>query len=178
MLSLNFLFFFNCISSAKTFYIGDDVVDRFDFNRFIKIDLDSDGWQVVRANTRNWGVLQRIVGIARVENNEIMEMIEVYEGLLGGYYVAHVEPVITEIVFKDKHDGCYERPEYFKLELYRRGSTFNCMIIKHMDVTKELNYPDGPYDKAAASAYNNWIKKNSLIYPKIMLVSHHGYFSD
>ena len=49
MLSLNFLFFFNCISSAKTFYIGDDVVDRFDFNRFIKIDLDSDGWQVVRA---------------------------------------------------------------------------------------------------------------------------------
>ena len=83
MLSLNFLFFFNCISSAKTFYIGDDVlIDLILID--LKIDLDSDGWQVVRANTRNWGVLQRIVGIARVENNEIMEMIEVYEGLLEG----------------------------------------------------------------------------------------------
>ena len=177
ILSLNSLFFFNSISNAKTFYIGDEVVGTFNFNRFIKIDLKGKNWQVVRANTSNWGVLQRVVGIARVENNEIMEMIEAYEGLLGGYYVAHVEPIITEIVFKDKHDGCYERPEYFLLKLYRRGSTFNCMIIRHMDVSKELNYPDGSHDKAAASAYNHWIKKNSLTYPKIMLESHHSYFS-
>ena len=173
----NFLLILNTASFAKTFYIGDEVNNIFNFNRFIKINLESDNWQVVRANTSNWGVLQRVVGIARVENNEIMEMIEAYEGLLGGYYVAHVEPIITEIVFKDKHDGCYERPEYFLLKLYRRGSTFNCMIIRHMDVSKELNYPDGPHDKAAASAYNYWIKKNSLTYPKIMLESHHSYFS-
>ena len=106
-----------------------------------------------------------------------MEMIEIYEGLLAGYYVGHVNPILTEIVFKDKHDGCYERPEYFLLKLYRKGSTFNCMIVRHMDVTKELNSPDGPQGKAAASAYNYWIKKKSLNYPKIMLESHHTYFS-
>ena len=174
---LYFFFLLNFNSFAKTFYIGEEVNDVFNFNRYIKIKLETDNWEVIRANTRNAGILQRIVGIARVENNEIMEMIEVYEGLLAGYYVAHVEPIITEIVFYDKHDGCYERPEYFLLELYRRGSTFNCMIVRHMDVTKELNYPDGPHDKAAASAYNYWIKKNSLNYPKIMLISHHDYFS-
>jgi len=173
----NFLLTFNSTSFAKTFYIGDEVNNVFDFNRYIKIKLDSDNWEVVRANTSNWGVLQRIVGIARVENNEIMEMIEIYEGLLAGYYIGHVDPIIIEIVFHDKHDGCYERSEYFLLELYRKGSTFNCMIVRHMDVTKELNYPDSPHGKAAASAYNYWIKKKSLNYPKVMLVSYHTYFS-
>ena len=174
----NFSFIFTSISISKTFYIGDEVKNVFDFNRYIKIKLETDNWEVVRANTSNWGVLQRVVGIARVENNEVMEMIEVYEGLLAGYYVGHVEPIITELVFHDKYDGCYERPEYFLLELYRKGSTFNCMIVRHMDVTKELNYPDdSTYGKAAASAYNNWIKKRSIKFPKIMLESHHSYFS-
>ena len=173
----NFLLIFNTTSFAKTFYIGDEVNNVFDFNQYIKINLDSDNWEVVRANTSNWGVLQRIVGIARVENNEIMEIIEIYEGLLAGYYVGQVNTILTEMVFKDKHDGCYERPEYFLLKLYRKGSTFNCMIVRHMDVTKELNYPDGSQGKAAASAYNYWIKTKSLNYPKIMLESHHTYFS-
>ena len=177
ILFFNFLLIFNTTSFAKTFYIGDEVNNVFDFNQYIKINLDSDNWEVVRANTSNWGVLQRIVGIARVENNEIMEIIEIYEGLLAGYYVGQVNTILTEMVFKDKHDGCYERPEYFLLKLYRKGSTFNCMIVRHMDVTKELNYPDGPQGKAAASAYNYWIKKKSLNYPKIMFESHHTYFS-
>ena len=171
-------FTFGTNTFAKTFYIGEEVKDFFSFNQYIKIKLKRGNWEVVRANTSNWGILQRVVGIARVENNEVMEMIEVYEGLLAGYYVGHVEPIITELVFHDKYDGCYERPEYFLLELYRKGSTFNCMIVRHMDVTKELNYPDdSTYGKAAASAYNNWIKKRSIKFPKIMLESHHSYFS-
>lgn len=169
--------FFNLNAVAKTFYIGEEINNSFNFNRHIKIDINTGNWEVVRAETLNWGVLQRIVGIGRVQNNEIIEIIEVYEGLLGGYYSGYVDPMITEIVFKDKHDGCYERPEYFLLELYHKGNTHNCMIIRHFDVTKELNYPDSPNGKAAASAYNHWIKKNSLQHPKIMLESNHSYFS-
>ena len=161
---------------AKTFYIGDKVNNYFNYNKDIKIKLSPGNWSVIRTAMR--GVpKQKIVGIGRVENNEIMELVEVYEGLLAGYYVSYVEPVLMEIVFKDEHDGCYERPEYYLLELYQKGSTFNCMIISHMDVTKELNYPDSPDGKAAASAYNFWIKQNSLTYPKIMLASYHTYFS-
>ena len=173
----NFLLIFNTTSFAKTFYIGEEVKNIFEFNTYIKIKLDRGNWEVVRSNTVNNGVLQRIVGIARVENNEIMEMIEVYEGVLAGFYIGDVDPIIIEIVFHDKHDGCYERAEYFLLELYRKGSTFNCLIVRHMDVTKELNYPDSPWGKAAASPYNYWIKKKALVYPKIMLEAHHDYFS-
>ena len=163
-------------SSAKTFYTGDQVKDFFNYNNDITIKLNPGNWTVVRNQTRGFPK-QRIVGIGRVENNEIIEMIEIYEGLLGGYYIKYIEPVLIELMFKDEHDGCYERSEYYLLEYYRKGSTFNCMVVRHMDVTKELNYPDSPDGKAAASAYNFWIKSNSLTYPKILLESYHSYFS-
>jgi len=96
---LNLIIPFNTISYAKTFSIGVEVNDVFNFNSYLKIKLDRGNWEVIRANTRNNGVLQRIVGIVRVENNEIMEMIEVYEGLLAGFYIGDVDPIIIEIVF-------------------------------------------------------------------------------
>ena len=91
-----------------------------------------------------------------------MEMIEVYEGLLGGYYVAHVEPVITEIVFKDKHDGCYERPEYFYLNFYRKGSTFNCFKVRHGVPEKAIYDPDDPELRNANSQIKKWIREKSI----------------
>ena len=182
MKKILFLLFFSFIisitsnSSAKTFYTGDQVKDYFIYNNDIKIKLNPGNWIVVRNQQRGYPK-QKIVGIGRVENNEIVEVIEVYEGLLAGYYIKYIEPVLIEFMFKDKHDGCYERSEYYLLKLYRKGSTFNCMRIRHIDVNKVLNYPDSPDGKAAASAYNFWIKSNSLTYPKVMLSSYHTYFS-
>jgi len=163
---------------AAPFFIGQEVKNNFIYDKKIQLSIDGNNWEVIRKNiSLDYGIKQKIVAIGRIENNEIMEMIEVYEGVLGGLYISDIDPIITEIVFKDKHDGCYERPEYYLLELYRKGSTHNCMIVSHMDVTKELNYPDSPHGKAAASAYNFWIKKKSLSYPKIMFSAYHGYFS-
>ena len=176
LLFLSFIINITSNSSAKTFYIGDQVNDYFNYNKDIKIKLNPGNWTVVRKQTR--GVpKQKIVGIGRVENNQIMEVVEIYDAQLAGYYNYYIDPIIIELMFKDKHDGCYERSEYYLLKLYRKGSTFNCMIVGHTDVTKELNYPDSPDGKAAASAYNFWIKSNSLTYPKIMLGSYHTYFS-
>ena len=176
LLCFSFIISLTSNSSAKTFNTGDQVKDYFNYNNDIKIKLNPGNWTVVRHQYR--GVpKQKIVGIGRVENNEIVEMIEVYEGLLAGYYIKYIEPILIELMFKDKHDGCYERSEYYLVEFYRKGSTFNCMVIRHTDVNKELNYPDSPDGKAAASAYNFWIKSNSLTYPKVMLSSYHTYFS-
>jgi hypothetical protein len=163
---------------AAPFFVGQEVKNNFIYDKKIQLSIDGDNWEVIRKNTSlDYGIKQKIVSIGRIENNEIMEIIEVYEGVLAGLYISDIDPIIIEIVFKDKHDGCYERPEYFLLELYRKGATYNCMIVSHMDVTKELNYPDSPHGKAAASAYNYWIKKKSLSYPKIMFSAYHGYFS-
>ena len=176
LLFLSFIINITSNSLARTFSIGEQVNDYFIYNNDIKIKLNPGNWTVVRYQFR--GVpKQRIVGIGRVENNEIVELIEIYEGLLAGYYIKYIEPILIELMFKDKHDGCYERSEYYLVEFYRKGSTFNCMRVRHIDVAKELNYPDSPDGKAAASAYNFWIKSNSLTYPKILLQSYHTYFS-
>ena len=162
---------------AKQFNIGDQINNYFNFNKDISIELTSGNWTVVRSEDYIDEIKQRIVGIARVENNEVMEIIEVYEGLLAGYFIGYVDPILIELVFKGEHDGCYERPEYFLVEFYRKGSTFNCMVIRHMDVRKELKYPDHPEDQLSAASYNNWIKQTSVKYPKIMFESNHTYFS-
>ena len=163
---------------AGSFFVGQEVKNNFIYDKKIQLSIDGDNWEVIRKNTSlDYGIKQKIVGIGRIENNEIMEMIEVYEGDLAGRWISDIDPIIIEIVFHGQHDGCYERPEYYLLELYRKGSTYNCMVVSHMDVTKELNYPDSPHGKAAASAYNFWIKQKSLNYPKIMFSTYHGYFS-
>lgn len=176
ILLLSILINFSNNSLAQPFNIGAQINDYFNYNNDIKIKLNPGNWTVIR-NQTDGHPPQKIVGIGRVENNEIVEIIEVYDGKLGGFYVYYVDPLLTEIVFKDKHDGCYERAEYFLLELYRKGSSFNCMIVRHMDVVKELKYPDGHHGKAAAAAYNFWINQNSLSYPKILLQTYHTYFS-
>jgi hypothetical protein len=163
---------------AESFFVGKKINNNFIYDKKIKISLQSDNWEVIRKNiSLDYGIKQKIVGIGRIENNEIMEMIEIYEGDLAGRWISDIDPIIIEIVFNNKYDGCYERPEYYLLELYRKGSTYNCMVVSHMDVTKELNYPDSPHGKAAASAYNFWIKQKSLTYPQIMFSTYHGYFS-
>jgi len=175
MKKILYLLFFSFIisitsnSSAKTFYTGDQVKDYFIYNNDIKIKLNPGNWTVVRNQQRGYPK-QKIVGIGRVENNEIVEIIEIYEGLLAGYYIKYIEPILIELMFKDKHDGCYERSEYYLVEFYRKGSTFNCMVIRHMDVRKELKYPDDPEDKLSATSYNNWIKQTSVKYPKGALI--------
>ena len=166
------------ILSAENFSIGKNIGNTFIFNNKIQIDLDGDNWVVVRkSHEGSYGIQQNIIGIGRVENNEVMEMIEVYKGDLSGLYIDSINQAIIEILFKDKNDGCYERPEYYLLELYRKGSSHNCMIVRHMDVTKELNYPDSSDAKGAAAAYNQWIREKSLTFPKIMFESQHSYFS-
>ena len=169
-------FNFSSVSYAKSFTIGEKLSGYFDYNKHLKIKLSPGDWHVIRKTTE--GVpRQKIVGIGKVENNEIQEVIEVYEGKLAGYYVKYVDPIIIEMVFKNKYDGCYERAEYYLLKLYRKGSTFNCMVVRHTDMTKLLNYPDDPEDRGLASAYNFWIKSKNLTYPKIMLETYHTYFS-
>jgi len=147
-------------------------------NKNFKIKLSEGEWVVVRNAKNIWGgITQRIIGIVRLENNEVMEVVEIYEGLLSSILMGEVDPIIYEMVFKNNYDGCYERPEYFLLKFYARGKAHNCMIISHWDMPKELTNPDDPESRANSAIYNNWIKKYSIKIPEIMLASQHSYFS-
>ena len=69
------------VSYAKNFIVGEEVRDYFNYNKHLKIKLSPGEWYVIRKAME--GVpKQQIVGIGKVKNNEIQEVIEVYEGKL------------------------------------------------------------------------------------------------
>ena len=55
-----------------------------------------------------------------------------------GKYQGAINKMIYEILFKNKYDGCYERPEYTVLEVYAKGSSHNCFRVAHADIIKEF----------------------------------------
>ena len=113
--------------------------------------------------------------IARLENNEVMELIWVEKANLSGESMGLIDQAVNEIVFKDKYDGCYERPEYFLVDVFSKGSTHNCMVIKHLDTKKELFAPDDP--ETTYGQLKKWLIENSIIIPPISFHSFHSYFS-
>ena len=176
-LSLIFLFIKNFVY-ADNYQTGQIIINEFKINKNFTINLSKGKWNVVRKQTMNaYGIKQSIVGIVRLKENQIVELIEIYEGNLSGKRISDVDQAVYEIVFKNKYDGCYERPEYYHLEFFTKGRVHNCMVVRHWDTEKELYRPDDPEKKGSAYEYKNWIKKNSIIIPKIVLASNHSYFS-
>ena len=53
------------------------------------------------------------------------------ENVIPAKWIGYVDPWIVEIVFKDKYDGCYQRPEYYVFEFFAKGSSFNCFWVYH-----------------------------------------------
>ena len=116
--------------------------------------------------------------LVRLENNVAVESIEIGEMKTAGIYESLVNQAIYEALFKNKYDGCYERPEYYLLELYKKGVTHNCFRIRHIDVFKELNNPDDITAKGYLAPLKQYLRSNSNVtIPKVGLSSFHSYFS-
>ena len=115
--------------------------------------------------------------IKDIEDNKFIEGISIEELKTEGKYQAAINQIIYEILFKNKYDGCYERPEYTVLEVYAKGSSHNCFKVLHEDIIKELYNPDDPQRKTANIQLRRWLKKRSIELPKIALSSSHSYFS-
>ena len=108
ILSILFSLFVFEKTFAKAFFIGQIISKEIQINKSFKIKLPEGEWEVVRMSSDgSYGITQRIIGIIRVENNEVMELIEIYEGLLAGIYQSAVNEAIYEIVFKNKYDGAF-----------------------------------------------------------------------
>jgi len=167
------------VGFTEEFKAGQIVKDKFILSKENQVDLSPGDWVVV--NDESWigpiTILIRTVGIVKVIDNEIAEVIELRVGDLTASYQGHINVALKEIIFKDKHDGCYSRPEYFLIEVYKKGNSFNCMLVNHADMNKMLYSPDNPELKAERRFYRQFIKSEKLVLPPIMLQSYHTYFS-
>ena len=86
-----------------------------------------------------------------------------------GRYQGYIAPWVEEWLYHDKHDGCYERPEYTLMKRFKKGKVHNCILVGHMEVLKELHRPDSEDSKWTSAVLRKWLDKNNIKVPKIML---------
>jgi hypothetical protein len=179
LLTILFILFNNVEARIEHYNVGQEVTEYLDLSKKTRVKLPEGKWEVIdRWTESGHGLKFSVLGLGRIENNEIVEMMEVAYSNLAGAYIKYIDHAMIEVIFKGNHDGCYERPEYYLVEVFRKGSTHNCLVIDHIDVMKELNNPDDPYDKGIMSPIKYWLKNNSDVkVPFIMLGSFHSYFS-
>ncbi len=179
ILFIIFISFYLISSSNATGYkYGNKVKDIFEPTRNFKIDLPPGEWIVTQSkNDAFYGLRWKSYIIVRLENGKVAELIGFEEFHPAGQYINIVNNVIIEVFFKNEHDGCYERPEYYYLNFFRKGVTFNCLRIGHRDINNRVYYPKDPELRNAYSQLKKWLRNNSLDLPKIGFWSNHAYFS-
>ena len=162
---------------GETYKTGQEVEGQIFFSKKVKIDLPEGKWIIAARQLYNYhGLNLEEYILVKTENNEFLEGVRVGQFQLRGIVEARINTALYEILFKDKYDGCYERPEYFVLEFYTKGSSHNCFWVMHEEVNKLYN-PDDPALRGANRLIKKWLKDNSIKLPKITLGSDHSYFS-
>ena len=175
LLSILFSLFIFEKTFSKAYFVGDIISNKIEVSKKLTVKLPDGEWEVVaKYTTSEYGLGLKALMLARVENNVPVEFFTIYEGLLGGIYQSALNEAVYEITFKDKNDGCYERPEYYKLAVYKRGSAHNCLVISHYD-SNDLYIKEDPEDTSAQ--VKKWLKQNNYSQRPIMLSSFHSYFS-
>jgi len=178
-----FLFFLTILISlnyqsnlnAKMYKIGTELENEIKFSKRFIIPLTEGKWEVINQYDFNYFFPFKGNSIIRLENDEIMEFIWIERANLAGFEMGLVDNAVKTIVFKDKYDGCYQRPEYYIVDVFSKGSTHNCFVVRHIETNKELFAPDDPLDSNAQ--LKKRLRELSPIIPPIMFASKHSYYS-
>jgi len=166
------------IAEAASYKLNDIVENNFSVSKKFKITLPEGKWIIAEKSSEYYyGLTTKIYSLLRLENKKLIELIEIAEMNTAGIFESDVNQAIFEALFKNKYDGCYERPEYSVLRLYAKGSTHNCFWLGHADIYKELFTPEDPEQKNANAQLRRYIKQYQIQLPKVGLFSNHFYFS-
>ena len=162
--------------NAKKYKVNDVVENQFVMNKKFKLNLPKGKWTVIRSHGDNYyGLASKVYMLIRLENNFAVESIEIAEMKTAGIYENIVNQAIYKAIFKNQYDGCYERPEYSVVKVYKKGTTHNCLVIDHSDVHKDFFTPDDP--QISDAGVKKWIRDNNIQLPRVGLSSFHAYFS-
>ena len=171
------LFFINN-SFAKKYKIDDVIEDRFYINKKFVVNLPKGKWILAeKSSSYFYGLTSKQFTIVKVENEKVIEGISISEWKTAGVHENIVNQALYEILFKNKYNGCYERPKYTVLKFYAKGSTHNCFWVGHRDLIKHIYNPDDPELKTANTQLKKWLKIKQFSLPKVALYSEHSYFS-
>ncbi len=175
---LIFTVLWNTISLAKNFKIGQKIENEFRFSKKVSFQLEPGVWEIIDRDIWFFGIIKlESVTLALIENNELIALREFGVSNMSAGYQSDIDMAIVEIFYKNKYDGCYERPEYTLVKTFTKGNSHNCLVINHIDPIEILFSPDDPDLYVYRNEIRRYVKENNIKLPKIMLQSHHMYFS-
>ena len=105
IIKIIFLFLiFNSHSIAQKINLDD-----FTVNKYLKTKLSPGDWYLaVKESDPFYGLWFDAYTLAKIENELVKELIFIGIADVAGVYESYVNEAVQEIVFKNKHDGCYE----------------------------------------------------------------------
>tara|TARA_Y100000741_G_scaffold363957_1_gene353501 strand:+ start:1116 stop:2045 length:930 start_codon:yes stop_codon:yes gene_type:complete len=111
------------------------------------------------------------IEFVQTKSNLWKGLFSVCEIVSGGKFAADIGLYLSNLLKKGKYDNCTLRREYYYANLWSKGMSYNCFKTRHVDIYKELNYPDDP--ETMVGYISNYVFDNNIKLPKIALQSQH-----
>ena len=113
-------------------------------------------------------LMTRCIEFYQQEKNLIKGTISYCDIVTGGKWTPQISMILKNLLKNDKYDNCTLRAEYFYAQLLTKGTSMNCLMIRHIDTYKELNYPD---DQSTVIKYvKNFFEKKNFEIQKTIIV--------
>ena len=114
VLSMFLLLTINSVSYAKKYKLNEVLSGKLNLNNKFELNLPEGKWIVVNARQKPYyGLFSKLYTLVKLENNAAVEWIQIAEMYTAGVYENIINQAIYEAIFKNKYDGCYQRPEYY-----------------------------------------------------------------
>ena len=182
---LGFIILFFFISSSLSVYAGRTKLKKNHFyekeifwTSKIKYELPPGKWRLIDKWGWEWSsISSRGASFILDDGNRASAFFEISEINTNGKYVAYLTNWLQKIFFRNEHDGCYERPEYYLLIRKKRGAFFNCFTTRHFDLKKRFYDADDQWQKVGVAKIRKYLETNNITYPRIMLYRNHDFFA-
>ena len=162
---------------SREYIVGEEIQNQVVLDKTLQIELSPGTWTIIEEDFWDYAPFSgKYISLAKIKNNEISEVYSLSYLDTFGKYISDVNSWLHKVIYKNKYDGCYKRPEYYILELFNKGSSTNCLIIRHIDPNKELYNPDDKELAYLDAPLIRWIEDNSIKVPDVMLQSEHLIF--
>ena len=175
---LGLLLIVNIAEAKTTKFIKGEFYEGTVLWQSIEVDLPPGKWQYVASESwyfRNFGYTTW--SFVQTENNKLKAVSGLTILHTGGKYLWALGTVLYNELTRGKYDSCTLRPEYYAAKLYAKGNSSNCFLVAHAEVYKELYNPDNPELRGSDIAFKQWIKKNNIELPAIVVCRSHLYYA-
>ena len=179
LLILIFSFLIVSNSLAKNTFLKNGSIYKgeivFKFNKYLLPDGDWTYFNKLGESVPGTNLQISCIHFLNEKNASVEGYFEICDLTTGGKWTPQIAFIISNLVKNDRYDNCNLKPEYYYSKYISIGNTSNCFVFRHIDVTKEINYPDDP--NTSFDFLREYLENKNLTLPKIMIGSRHLFFA-